>query len=280
LGAVFISRLINQPLARLTAAARAIAKGKPPEPLPEKGPTEIKEANRSFNQMVNDLNQVESDRAVILAGISHDLRTPISRMLLEVEMANLPNHSRDGMRSDLAQMNEIIGQFLDYAKPTDSTSFAQVDLSALLADAANETARMPDVKMQVEIAAGIEVMGNATDLKRVINNLIENARRYGKTADTDTAEIDLNARLAGEHAIIEIADRGPGIPEQEMERLLRPFTRMDIARGQGNGAGLGLAIVERVVKRHGGKLRLSNRASGGLNIEIELPLAKSGSAEK
>jgi two-component system osmolarity sensor histidine kinase EnvZ len=275
LGAVVISRLINQPLARLTAATRAVAKGQQPEPLPEKGPTEIREANRSFNQMVEDLKQVESDRAVILAGISHDLRTPITRMLLELEMANLRGDAKDGMQSDLAQMNAIIGQFLDYAKPTDNTSFTSVDLSALLNDAAREAARFPEVRVNSNIAARMKVSGNATDLKRVITNLVENARRYGKTADTEIAEIDLNCHATGDQAIIEIADRGPGIPESEMERLLRPFTRMDIARGQSNGAGLGLAIVERVVKRHGGKLRLSRRDTGGLKIEIQISLEKS-----
>ncbi|CAN5298785.1 ATP-binding protein [soil metagenome] len=273
LGAVFISRLINLPLARLTAAARAIAKGKQPEPLPEKGPTEIREANRSFNQMVNDLNQVESDRAIILAGISHDLRTPISRMLLEVEMANLPADARDGMQSDLAQMNEIIGQFLDYAKPADSSELSPVGLSELLEEIAAEAKRLPNLAVNTEIALGLTVMGNATDLRRVINNLIENARRYGKNAETGMVEIDIGAKADGSRAVIAVADRGAGIPEHEVERLLRPFTRMDIARGQANGAGLGLAIVERVVKRHGGTLRISNRATGGLRIEIELPLA-------
>jgi two-component system osmolarity sensor histidine kinase EnvZ len=274
LGAVFISRLINQPLARLTAATRAIAKGQQPEPLPEKGPTEIREANRSFNQMTEDLNRIESDRAVILAGISHDLRTPISRMLLEVEMADLPDEARQGMQSDLAQMDAIIGQFLDYAKPADSASFTPIALDALLADAARDAARLPDVRINTGIAEGIEIQGNTTDLKRVIDNLIENARRYGKTAKTGCADIDINCRMEGGTAIIEIADHGIGVPEGEMEHLLRPFTRMDAARGQANGAGLGLAIVDRVVLRHGGKLRLTNRSGGGLLVQIALPDAK------
>src|SRR5690606_18837149 len=132
LGAAFISSLINLPLARLTAAARVIAKGERPAPLPEKGSREIIEANRSFNQMVDDLAQVEKDRAVILAGISHDLRTPLARMQLEVEMANLPQDAREGMQSDIEQMDAIIGQFLDYAKPTDAATFIAVNLSEML----------------------------------------------------------------------------------------------------------------------------------------------------
>jgi two-component system osmolarity sensor histidine kinase EnvZ len=274
LGAVFISRLINQPLAQLTAAARAIAKGQHPEPLPEQGPTEIKEANRSFNQMVEDLNQVESDRAVILAGISHDLRTPISRMLLEVEMAKLPADARQGMQSDLAQMDEIIGQFLHYAKPTDSASFKPMDLSVLLREAAHEAARLPDVQVATDIGPGIEIFGNSTDLRRVINNLIENARRYGKTPDMTTTSIDIKCTIDGSEAMIEIADHGIGVPEGDMGYLLRPFTRMDIARGQANGAGLGLAIVDRVIQGHGGKLLLFNRSGGGLAVQITLPNAK------
>lgn len=270
LGAVFISRLINQPLARLTAAARAIAKGQRPAPLPERGPTEIKEANRSFNQMMDDLNRIESDRAVILAGISHDLRTPIARMLLEVEMANLSADARQGMHSDLGQMDAIIGQFLDYAKPTEATNFAPVDLTALLTDAGREAARLPDVRVKTNIADRIEVVGNATELRRVVANLIENARRYGTSGDTGIVNVDIECRRESHQAIIEIADHGCGIPEADIERLLRPFTRLDNARGQANGAGLGLAIVDRIIKKHHGTLKLENRPGGGLLIRISI----------
>lgn len=273
-GAAFISRFINLPLARLTAATHAIAKGQQPEPLPEKGPAEIRDANRSFNQMVADLNRIESDRAVILAGISHDLRTPISRMLLEVEMASLTPEARAGMQGDLAQMDAIIGQFLDYAKPGDPASFKEVDLSALLTDVAHAASRLPDVQITTDIAAGMTIMGQVIDLQRIVNNLIENARRYAKRHDSDQVRIELTCRARQDQAVIEIGDDGPGVPEQEMERLLRPFTRLDTARGQANGAGLGLAIVERLVKRHNGKMHLTRHTTGGLAVRIMLPLAK------
>lgn len=273
LGAVFISRLINQPLARLTDATRAIAKGVQPEPLPEKGPTEIREANRSFNQMVADLKRLESDRAIILAGISHDLRTPLARMQLELELAKLNEDARNGMQSDLAQMDSIIGQFLEYARPNDKSQYAPVDLSALLSNCAHEAERLPDVRITTDIAKGVTVIGNATELKRVVHNLIENARRYGKSAGIDLAEIDITCHVENGQAVIEVADNGSGVPESEMERLLRPFTRMDIARGQANGSGLGLAIVDRIIKRHHGMLKLSNRASGGLKIRISFDSA-------
>lgn len=272
LGAVFISRLINQPLARLTSATRAVARGDRPPPLPERGPTEIRETNRSFNQMVEDLHRVESDRAVILAGISHDLRTPLARMQLELEMAQLEDDARKGMQSDLAQMDAIIGQFLEYAKPTNSAQLTEIDLGALVEQCAADAARLHDVRIKTNIGKGITAAGSATDLRRIIHNLIENARRYGKTGDTDVTEIELDCRAEDGHAVVEFSDHGNGVPDSELERLLRPFTRLDAARGQANGAGLGLAIVDRIVKRHNGTLKLSNRAQGGLRIRISLPL--------
>jgi two-component system osmolarity sensor histidine kinase EnvZ len=272
LGAAFISSLINLPLRRLTQATRAFAQGKRPDPLPEKGPIEIMEANRSFNQMVDELQQVESDRAVILAGISHDLRTPLARMQLEVEMAHLSDEAREGIQSDIGQMDAIIGQFLDYAKPTEAHSFINVDISELLRDTAHEAGRLPEVRISTDIADGAHAMGNATDLKRVINNLIENARRYGRTPDGDATEIDIKCSVKGMHAakrvIIEVQDHGSGVPDDQIEQLLKPFTRLDTARGQANGAGLGLAIVERVLQRHGAELNVRNRDGGGLLIQI------------
>lgn len=271
LGAVFISRLINQPLAQLATAARLIAKGRPPPHLPENGPAEVKEANHSFNQMVDDLKRVESDRAEILAGISHDLRTPITRMQLEIEMAPLSDEARHGMQSDIAQMDAIIGQFLDYARPSDAANFTRINLTELLAETASEAARLPDVRISSAIGDQLLVIGNPTELRRVLNNLIENARRYGRTAGTDIAEIELHGSIEGDQVMIQVSDHGTGVPDAEIERLLRPFTRLDTARGQANGAGLGLAIVERVVKRHRGQLNLVHQTSGGLAVKISLP---------
>jgi len=274
IGAAFISRLINLPLARLTAVARAIAKGGQPDLLPEVGPREIREANRSFNHMVGDLNRIESDRAVVLAGISHDLRTPLARMQLEVEMAGFDTAAREGMQSDLRQMDEIIDQFLDYARPTDSATFEMIDFSTLLLDVAREASRIADICVTTAIAEGVTILGNPVDLKRVFSNLVENARRYGRVEPSDILEIDIACAVRQGRAVVGFSDHGSGVPTAELERLLRPFTRMDTARGQANGSGLGLAIVERVVKRHMGTLRLSNRQPHGFEVGISLPLYK------
>jgi two-component system osmolarity sensor histidine kinase EnvZ len=277
LGAALISTLINRPLARLTAAARSIAQGKRPAPLPEKGSQEIIEANRSFNQMVDDLQQLEKDRAIILAGISHDLRTPLARMQLEVEMANLSQEAREGIQSDIAQMDAIIGQFLDFARPTETATFVPVDLSELLEDCAHAAARLPDVRIATAIEPGIHVPANATDLRRVFNNVIENARRYGKTPGTELTQIDIACQVKmtghGRRAVVEIGDHGVGVPDDQIQLLLRPFTRLDTARGQANGAGLGLAIVERVITRHNAELQVRNRDGGGLVLQFSFPLA-------
>jgi two-component system osmolarity sensor histidine kinase EnvZ len=272
-GAIFITRLVNQPLARLTEAAREIAKGKQPDALPEFGPTEVREANRSFNQMADDLNRVDADRAVILAGISHDLRTPIARMTLELEMAPLPSETRQAMQADLSQMDAIISQFLDYAKPAENLKLSPLDLGTVIAEAAETCGHMPDVAVKTRLSDGVIINGHATDLRRVFANLIENARRYGKKETADKAEIEIACFKDGDRAVVEFSDRGPGIPDSDLERIVRPFTRMDTARSQANGAGLGLAIVDRIIRRHHGTVKLMNRPQGGLTLRISVPAA-------
>ena len=199
-------------------------------------------------------------------------------MQLEVEMANLSQEAREGIQSDIAQMDAIIGQFLDFARPTEAATFVPVDLSELVEDCAHAAARLPDVRIATAIEPGIiRVPANATDLRRVINNVIENARRYGKTPGTDLTRIDIACQVKmtghGRRAVVEIGDHGVGVPDDQIQLLLRPFTRLDTARGQANGAGLGLAIVERVITRHNAELQVRNRDGGGLVLQFSFPLA-------
>lgn len=272
IGAAAISKLINEPLARLSAAAQLLAQGKQPEPLPEKGPYEIQETNASFNQMVNDLARNESDRAVILAGISHDLRTPLARMQLEVEMADLPSDARQGMQSDLAQMDSIIGQFLDYAKPLDQIHFEQTNISQMLLQIIEEYVRQNDLVINWSISPDIKINGNPIELRRLINNLIENARRYGKSVGTEVCNLDIQCRhkygSKRRDFVLSFRDHGAGVETEQLDQLLKPFTRGDVSRSQANGSGLGLAIVDRIVKRHSGRLRIANHLDGGFLVEI------------
>lgn len=274
-GAVFISRRINAPLSNLSHAARQLAHGRRPPPLPENGPREIRETNVSFNQMVDDLARSESDRAVILAGISHDLRTPLTRLQLELEMAPLDSMTRDAMQSDLNQMDGIIQQFLDYAKPLHESTFYSVNLSELVEKVVQDLQRDNSVKIDAQIDAGIFITGIEIEIQRLLNNLIQNALRYARDPGTNQLSLELECRVTElpTRLIVDLRlrDHGPGVPANEIERLLRPFTRGDIARSQANGSGLGLAIVDRIVKRHGGKIHLKNHRAGGLEIQIRLP---------
>lgn len=274
IGAAAISRKISAPLSKLAFAARTLAQGKKPDALPEIGSTEVIEANHSFNQMVNDLEQADADRALMLAGISHDLRTPLARMQLEIEMANLSETERSGMRDDIEMMDQIIGQFLDYARQNLSDQFEIIDVSALLNDLVRTSQRWPEVQLDAEISPDLYINGHHTALRRIFDNLIENARRYGKTPHADIVEIQLLASIKNQRLVIQLSDSGVGIPKENIEHMLRPFTRLDQARGQASGSGLGLAIVQRVIQQHGGQLLVENKATSGLSITLTLPASQ------
>ncbi len=161
LGAILITRVINRPLARLTVAAEQLGRGQSPAPLPTVGPAEIRTVNESFNRMVADLGKLEQDRAVLLAGISHDLRTPLTRLRLELEMAGLPTETRAAMIADLAQMDAIVRQFLDYARRTPQQPAESIDVSAIVADAVSRARieQLPHATVNLLIAPAVTVRG-------------------------------------------------------------------------------------------------------------------------
>jgi two-component system osmolarity sensor histidine kinase EnvZ len=271
LGAVLITRLVNLPLARLTSAVGELGAGRHPEPLPETGAAEIRSVNRSFNRMVADLDQLAADREVLLAGISHDLRTPLTRLRLELEMAPLDETTRAALAGDIEQMDAIVRQFLDYARSRPGAT-EPLDLGELAAHtvAATRIESAPGTGVRLALAPGVQVQGNATELARAVENLIVNASRYGRDAD---GQLDLSVELAGTvtEAVLTVSDRGPGIASSELERVLRPFERGEAARGGHTGAGLGLPIVARIAQRHGGSLTLARAEGGGLSVALRLP---------
>ena len=188
-------------------------------------------------------------------------------------MGTLSDEAKRGMQSDLAQMESIIAQFLDYARPVEPSTHENLDLSTLVQQLIQEAQRAPDLELRSHIADGLRVHGNAVELARALNNLIENARRYGKSADRGRAHIEVHLRRDQSKVLIEVTDNGIGIPDAQIPYLLRPFTRMDTARSQANGAGLGLAIVDRIIQRHRGQLEIKNREGGGLAVRIWLQAA-------
>jgi len=285
--AIAIARLVNRPLGELSRAARELGAGRIPAALPDAGPIEIRTVNLSFNRMVSDLEKIDHDRAVLLAGVSHDLRTPLTRLRLELEMNALPEASRAAMIGDLEQMDQIVRQFLDYARPVPERGFESLDLGQLVREAlarnrlaaptapGTEAGSAAEAVVTLDIPAGIRVSGYRTELARTLDNLLSNALRYGAGADA-RLHLDLRLHREGPQAVLVLADRGPGIDPQDLARLLRPFERGDASRSGSGGAGLGLAIVDRIVRLHGGQLSFAANAPTGLRVELRLPVAESG----
>jgi len=263
IGAWLIVSRINQPLKALAAAAGDIGRGRTPAPLPESGPAEIQTLARSFNQMSQDLARLDADRALILAGISHDLRTPLSRLRLSTEMS--ASEDKAEMIADIAQMDSIIGQFLDFARTQSEEPLAPADLAALAREAVEHQQRLGHaIEAQIEPVPMQPL--RRLGIKRLISNLLDNALAHGGK------EICVATRSADGNLILEVLDRGPGIPQHETERLKQPFTRLEQARSGKGGSGLGLAIVDRIARHHGGSLELLPRAGGGLVARVSIPL--------
>lgn len=275
LAAVAITRVVNRPLARLAGAARELGAGRSPAPLPETGPVEIRSLNQSFNRMVADLDQLEQDRAVLLAGVSHDLRTPLTRLRLELELNDLPREAREAMAGDIEQMDSIVRQFLDYARSSPSKPqqpAEEIDLSALVAEAVAQHRLDPPIRVQAD--DGVFVRGHRTELARALDNLLTNAARYGRDAQGALA-IEVVLRRAGEAVLLDVADHGRGVAPADIERLMRPFERGESARTGGTGAGLGLAIVARIARLHRGGFDLLPNTPQGLRARLRLPLPAS-----
>lgn len=275
-GAAVSVGFVNRPLSRIARAAQVLSRGENPSPLPENGPREIRDLNKSFNRMARDLRQTEADRELMLAGISHDLRTPLARMRLEIEMSGVSEEARQAIDDDLGQIDHSIGQLMEYARPAGTLPQLATDVSTVLNDLLERERAMADMRgdeLDSDIEPALRARITALDLKRIVTNLIENARRYGRSED---GVLRLSTTLVneGNMLFIDVADRGPGIAPQDVERLLRPFSRGEAARTGVSGAGLGLAIVERLLKHVGGQLRLLTREGGGLRARIELPKAK------
>jgi two-component system osmolarity sensor histidine kinase EnvZ len=283
LGAAISVRFINQPLAKLARVTQQLTRGEMPTPLPEKGPTEIRDLNTAFNRMARDLRQNEADRELMLAGISHDLRTPLARMRLEIEMSHMTDEARQAIDEDLAQINHSIGQLMEYARPAGQVPEAGIDVSRVLQDLLERERSHTESlggELKTDIAPGLQARISANDLKRIVSNLIENARRYGRSASDDRVHIALNAYQIGNLLRIDVQDPGAGIPHADIERLLRPFARGETARTGVSGAGLGLAIVERLLGQVGGKFELISRPSQGLLARIEIPKIKARPADR
>jgi two-component system osmolarity sensor histidine kinase EnvZ len=263
-GAYVFARYLSRPLRHLSDAVASVGQGKSPPPLPESGPSEIVNLNRGFNQMLSNLRQIEQDRALLLAGVSHDLRTPLSRLRLGIEVGTHDPETRQGMVDDVEEMDRIISQFLDFARDGRDTPLEVHDPNDVVATVVERHQRTGhDVRFARSELPRFPL--RATAFLRLVNNLVDNALRHG------TPPVEIATRGANASFVLEVADRGPGIPPDRVEHLKRPFTRGEPARSGAPGAGLGLAIVERIARLHGGTLELLPREGGGTIARVILP---------
>jgi two-component system osmolarity sensor histidine kinase EnvZ len=274
LGSLGVARLINNPLRQLSFAASRIRGGEFDSRLDETTITsEIREVNMGFNRMARELAKVEEDRAVMLAGISHDLRTPLARLRLEAEMSVVDDEARSNMASDIDQLDAIIDKFMDYARPGE-THVRAVLLSKLIDKEAASFRDPSEIRITSRVAIDLEVLADEVELGRVFSNLFENARRYGRTTDTGIAMVTVSYTRTGSWVICTVRDHGPGVAAEKLGQLTTPFFRGDAARTAATGAGLGLAIVDKAMQRMGGQVEVANAPEGGLVVHLRLRHAK------
>lgn len=266
LGAWLLVLGIGRQIKALENAAKSIGRGEEIAPIAEEGPEEVATLAKAFNQMYLDLAQLESDRALILAGISHDLRTPLARLRLGIELSGANPEDGAAMAADIEEMDRIIKQFLDFARDQHAEALEQFDLSATLHELVGMYQKH-GANIQANIPSEIRVRLRPLAIRRALCNLIDNALRYGGSASL----IDISLQHEHKQLLIEIADQGPGIPLDQIARLKRPFTQLETARSNMQGSGLGLAIVERAARMHGGKLELLPRTGGGLRAILQVP---------
>jgi two-component system osmolarity sensor histidine kinase EnvZ len=218
--------------------------------------------------MTSDLKRIDEDRALLLAGVSHDLRTPLARIRLGVEMlgGKADTTLTDGMVQDIEDIDAVINQFLDFARITGEQSAAsELDLNELV-NSVVERYQRQGKSIATRLGSVPRLQMKALAIQRLLTNLLDNALHHGGTGvDVETAAADGRVRLS-------VLDRGPGIPAAEAERMLQPFTRLNEARST-SGSGLGLAIVDRIAKMHGGNVSLLARDGGGLEARVEFPVS-------
>jgi signal transduction histidine kinase len=264
IASIFVLRNLTRPLEELSAAADRIGRDESQVTLREQGPIEIKRAAHAFNSMQERIRRLLEERTLALAAVSHDLRSPITRMRLLVGFLD-DRQARDQLDANLDEMAGMVESVLDYMRDGDSAEQArQTDLAALLrtiCDAATDTGA--DVTFDGPVRM-VQLLRPVL-ARRVFSNLIGNAVTYGGNAR-------ISLRQAGRRIEIEIADDGPGIPEAELQMVLQPFHRLEKSRNRATGGvGLGLTIASRFIRAEGGTLTLSNRPEGGLRALVTLP---------
>jgi len=261
---VFVARSTVRPLTQLAAAANGLAEDLRHPPLPEEGPSEVKESARAFNLMQTRIRSDIEERERFLAAVSHDLKTPVTRLRLRAEMMNDRN-LREDVRRDVDEMQQLIDDALDFLRGKAVEEAIQpIDLVALVESVVDDFSHAGLVSLQAPDY--LRFNGRPRALQRALRNLVDNALKYGSTA---------RVVLSADSQVIELSveDDGPGIPEHELESAFEPFYRIEGSRSrETGGTGLGLAIVRQVFRGHGGDVVLCNLPEQGLRVEVKIPV--------
>ncbi len=270
-GAVVLVLRLNRPLKGLALAAKAVGLGEASQPV-EGGPSEVRAVAVAFEKMKANLARKDRERTIFLAGVSHDLRTPLARLRLGVEMLPIERNAINDFEADINDINKIIDQFLDFGRNENAEVAELVDLDFLLRGASERALRAIQSSGQtktVNLALGKvgTLKLRPVAMQRLVDNLIENARKHGGDV------IELATAQTATHKIISVYDNGPGVPVNMVDHLKQPFTRLDGSRTGASGAGLGLAIVERICAMHGGEFKLLPRVNTpGVEARVTLPI--------
>lgn len=268
----WLARRTTRPLQRLEQAVTSLGRGQTPERLPETGPREIAALSRRFNEMTKQVEELLAARTVLLAGVSHDLRTPLARLRLAVEMlVRRPSPQLAAqVEGDIEAMDRLIGDVLTLARGLGHEAVQRVVLSDFCEKLVQSIPGAADT-VQVEIAdVALDVPPGA--LRRILANLLENALRYG-----GGQPVSLRAEIQDGRCRIGVLDRGPGIAPDELETVYRPFYRLEASRSVNTGgSGLGLAIVRQLAMAQGWQASLQAREGGGLAAWLEIPLQQAG----
>lgn len=262
-------RQLNRPLKVLELAARRVGQGYSIRLLDTGGPAEIAEVYRAFNQMAQDVEQANRDRALLLAGVSHDLRTPLTRMRLSTELLSSTDPElTDGMIRDIEDMDAILDQFMAFIRDGSSEAIEPDDINELIREVvAPLNTGEEKVRLCLEPVPMIPL--RRLSMKRVMTNLVENALNHGGSGVEICTHMTRSANQS--YLVVSVLDRGPGIDPTECEALFTPFTRGDRARST-KGTGLGLAIVKRIAEGHGATVQLLNRTGGGTEARLSFPV--------
>lgn len=259
---LFIARGITRPLRHLARAANRVGRGQTFDALDEDhGTFEINTVNRAFNHMARDIQHAEQDRALLLAGISHDLRTPLTRMRLSAEFVK-DQELREGIVGDIEDMDAILEQFIAFIRDGSDEVPEFESLNVLIEEVVS---RYPRLQIGLTLKDVPRLMLKRLTFRRLLGNLINNAVKYG------SEPVEISTRSEKSEVILVVRDYGPGVNPQAVAELLQPFSRGEKARTL-SGSGLGLAIVKRIVDMHHGRMQLINHPQGGLQVIISLPV--------